>query len=147
MHIFHRIRAVLFLFLLSVGEQVMAQSSASSSGLPPDECDGVICLMEPLPGGMDKITPCGTPLGTFFLYFNKLWPWLIGSAAGLAVLMAIVGGLQVIMSGGDPGKRQEGTGRLQQALLGLLMLIFAGLILRILNPSFYKAGNVGAGCP
>ena len=102
-----------------------------------------IQLMEPV-GGCDKLTP-KPGLGTFFGYFNLLWPWLIGTAAGIAVLMALVGGLQVIMSGGDQSKRQEGLDRLKHALLGLLMLVFAGVILRVLNPSFFVSGPVGGG--
>ncbi|MBI3332067.1 hypothetical protein HYZ99_03875 [Candidatus Peregrinibacteria bacterium] len=102
-------------------------------------------LLEPVGG---KSTVNIVPgLGTFFCYFNLLWPILIGSAAGIAVLMAVVGGLQIIMSGGDQGKRQEGLDRFKNALLGLLMCAFAGLLLRTLNPSFFKAGSAGvAGC-
>ena len=102
-----------------------------------------IQLMEPI-GGCDKLTP-KPGLGTFFGYFNLLWPWLIGTAAGLSVLMALVGGLQVIMSGGDQSKKQEGLDRLKNALLGLLMLVFAGVILRVLNPAFFVSGSVGGG--
>lgn len=84
----------------------------------------------------------------FYKYFNLLWPYLIGSAAGIAVLMAVVGGLQIIMSGGDQGKRQEGIDRFKNAIMGLLMALFAGLILRTLNPSFYVSGNISTsgGC-
>ncbi|MEK7590903.1 MAG: hypothetical protein AAB489_01715 [Patescibacteria group bacterium] len=105
-----------------------------------------IRLFEPIVGGCPALT--ATPgLGTFFTYFNQLWPWLIGTSAGIALLMALVGGLQVILSGGDQSKRQEGLDRLKNAFLGLLMLAFAGLILTTLNPSFFKGGAVGApGC-
>lgn len=74
----------------------------------------------------------------FFDYFNLGWPWLIGSAAGIAVLWSLVGGMQVILSGGDPGKRQAGIDRLLWSLAGLAILALAGLILRTLNPLFYK---------
>lgn len=104
---------------------------------------GKIRLMEPI-GKCGELT--GKPgLDTFFTYFNLLWPWMIGTSAGIAVLMAIAGGIQIIMSGGDPGKRGEGVQRLMNALLGLLMLIFAGLLLNTLNPSFFVKGPVGSG--
>lgn len=107
--------------------------------------NGKIRLMERI-GKCDELT--GKPgLDTFFTYFNLLWPWMIGTSAGIAVLMAIVGGIQIIMSGGDPGKRGEGVQRLMNALLGLLMLVFAGLLLNTLNPSFFVKGSVGTpGC-
>ena len=100
-------------------------------------------LESPETNGRGTVQAC-KGLGTFFLYFNSFWPWLIGSATGIAVLMTIVGGLQVIMSGGDQGKRSEGTTRFMHALIGLLMLACAGLILRTLNPSFFTSG---AGSP
>lgn len=105
-----------------------------------------IRLFEPVTGSCLELT-AKPGLATFFTYFNQLWPWLIGTSAGIALLMALVGGLQVILSGGDQSKRQEGLDRLKNALLGLLMLAFAGLILTTLNPSFFKGGAVGApGC-
>ena len=97
-------------------------------------------LEDPIENGRGSVEAC-PGLGTFFVYFNKFWPWLIGSATGIAVLMTIVGGLQVIMSGGDQGKRSEGTTRFMHALIGLLMLACAGLILRTLNPSFFTSGS------
>ena len=104
-----------------------------------------IRLFEPIVGGCPALT--ATPgLGTFFTYFNQLWPWLIGTSAGIALLMALVGGLQVILSGGSV-EASGGLDRLKNAFLGLLMLAFAGLILTTLNPSFFKGGAVGApGC-
>ncbi len=104
---------------------------------------GKIRLMEAI-GKCGELT--GKPgLDTFFTYFNLLWPWMIGTSAGIAVLMAIAGGIQIIMSGGDPGKRGEGVQRLMNALLGLLMLVFAGLLLNTLNPSFFIKGPVSSG--
>jgi hypothetical protein len=74
----------------------------------------------------------------FFDYFNIGWPWLLGTAAGIAVFWALFGGLEVILSGGDTGKRQTGMDRLLWALAGLIIIACAGLILRTLNPLFYK---------
>ncbi|HLD71262.1 MAG TPA: hypothetical protein VI873_01450 [Candidatus Peribacteraceae bacterium] len=102
-----------------------------------------ILLMEPV-GGCSKLT-AQAGLGTFFNYFNLLWPWLIGTASGIAVMMTLVGGLQVIMSEGDQGKRQEGLDRIKNSMIGLLMLVFAGLILTTLNPSFFVTGSAGGG--
>jgi hypothetical protein len=93
-------------------------------------------LLEPI-GGVASIPTGGGPLQTFYTYFNLLWPWLIGTAAGVAVLMAVIAGLQIIMSGGDQGKRSEGVDRLRTAIIGLIVLVLAGMLLRTLNPSFY----------
>ena len=105
------------------------------------ECTRVgIKLMEPV-GRVSEVTVC-PGLETFFKYFNLLYPYLIGSGAGIAVLMAVVGGLQIIMSGGDQTGRQAGIDRFKNALLGLLMALFAGLILQTLNPTFFVPGEV-----
>ncbi|MDO8648301.1 MAG: hypothetical protein Q7R81_00795 [Candidatus Peregrinibacteria bacterium] len=92
-------------------------------------------LLEPI-GGTTMI-PALPKLDTFFAYINTLWPWLSGMAAGVAVFMAMVGGIQVMISGGDQAARQSGLDRLYWSLFGLLILVFGTFILRTLNPSFY----------
>lgn len=94
-------------------------------------------LLQPLD---DSTTELASSPGIqiFFDYFNLAWPWLVGSAAGIAVLWSLVGGIQVILSGGDAGKRQAGIDRILWALAGLVILGVSGLILRTINPLFYK---------
>ncbi|MDB4978619.1 MAG: hypothetical protein JWM56_805 [Candidatus Peribacteria bacterium] len=77
------------------------------------------------------------PLGLFEWYFNQIYPWFIGLAAGIALLYTVIGGLQIIYSGGDSGARQKGVEKLTTALFGLLMIIFSSIILQSLNPTFY----------
>lgn len=76
-------------------------------------------------------------IGVFFTYFNLAWPWVVGSAAGVAVLQALYGGVKMMLSGGDSGKREEGKSKIMWALAGLLMIGLSGLILETLNPLFY----------
>lgn len=75
-------------------------------------------------------------LGMFFAYFNDAWPWLIGVAGGIAVLQALVGGIQIMMSGSGE-KAAEGKTRLLWALAGMLLAAFSGFVLRLLNNLFY----------
>lgn len=91
------------------------------------ECVGAVCTI-----------PTSGPLGAFFNYLNLLYPWILGLASGIAILMVLVGGIQIMFSGGDPGKRGAGVERILWALGGMLLLFFSALVLRILNPSFYK---------
>lgn len=100
-----------------------------------------IKLLEPI-GNVREICVAGGPLAAFFMYFNALWPWLIGVGAGVAVLWAIIGALNIIMSGGDQTKRQEGIDYLLSALFGLGIILLAGVLLRMINPSFFVQGNV-----
>jgi hypothetical protein len=91
---------------------------------PPDD---TTTTLNPRPG-----------IDTFFEYFNLAWPWVLGSAAGIAVLQALVGGIQIMLSGSDSGARESGKSRLMWALAGLLMIGLSGMILETLNPLFYN---------
>ena len=102
-------------------------------------------LFRPKNQTMPLLQPVGTMtevegnlgFNTAFKYFNDAWPWLLGTAAGIAVLHALIGGIAMMMSGGDSGKREEGKNRLMWALAGLLMIGFSGFILRTINPLFF----------
>ena len=50
-----------------------------------------INLLQPLDGSTTSLPP-ESGLGTFFTYFNLAWPWVLGSAAGIAVLWSLIGG-------------------------------------------------------
>ena len=73
----------------------------------------------------------------FFVYFNRMWPWILGVAAGISILQAMIGGIQIMMSAGNEQK-SAGESRLMWALAGLILVALAGFILRILNPLFYR---------
>lgn len=111
--------------------------ASSSSATPFLYQDHPINLLQPLDGSPSKELPSEPGIGILFTYFNYAWPWVIGSAAGIGVLQALVGGIQIMLSGGKAGK-DEGKTRLQWALAGLLMVGLAGLILETLNPLFYN---------
>lgn len=94
---------------------------------PPDETT---------PGSGTRTIPPQQGIDIIFFYFALLWPWLIGTAAGFAVLQGVVGGVQIMYSGSPEGVG-AGKTRFQWALFGLLMVGLAGTILRIINPIFY----------
>lgn len=96
-----------------------------------------IRLLQPLNGSASTSLNPEPGIDMLYTYFNYAWPWVIGSAAGVGVLQALVGGIQIMMSGGKAGK-EEGKTRLLWALAGLLMVGLAGLILETLNPLFYN---------
>lgn len=127
-----RIGAAIGMFLTNI-PMILAQDP----GAPADAGVGGIPLLEPI-GGFDRIPDGMTGLNAFFFYFNSLYPWMIGTAAGICVLMALVGGIQMIISGGDTAARGEGLNRFLWSVAGILILVFMNLILRLLNPSFYQ---------
>jgi hypothetical protein len=94
-------------------------------------------LIEPIDPSLQTL-PNMNGIDIFFAYFNVIWPWLIGSAAGFAVLQGMVGGFMMMMSGGDSGMRGEGQAKLQWAILGMLLIAFSGFLLRVINPLFFR---------
>ena len=59
--------------------------------------------------------------------------WAMGIAGGIALILIIVAGFQIITSSGDPKKLQAGKELLTSAISGLLLLIFSAFILRIIG--------------
>lgn len=124
----------------------------------PDGC-GLSFTLQPCPAGLtckenDENDVCGgggtcvdtgslhslpalAGIDIFFVYFNTVWPWVLGVAAGIAILQAMVGGLQIMLSGGSE-QRSAGEERLKWALGGLALVALAGFLLRVLNPIFFK---------
>ena len=96
-----------------------------------------IDLLEPI-GAAASIPTDGPPFNTFLTYFNLLYPWAIGSAAGIAVAWGLWGATGIILYGADQGKRSENIKHIQTAIVGLLVLLLAGTILHTINASFFK---------
>lgn len=59
--------------------------------------------------------------------------WAIGVAGGIAFLLIIYGGFQVMTSSGDPQRLKAGQELLTAAISGLVMLIFSVFILRVIG--------------
>ncbi len=118
------------------GWRVVAFADDESPLLPKDH---PIYLLQPLDDQTQEILPVdGKPFRAFQDYFAMSWPWVIGCAAGVAVLWAIVGGMEIMLSGSDSGMRDKGKSRFINALTGLLLIGLSGMILEILNPIFFK---------
>ncbi len=72
-----------------------------------------------------------TTLPVMVKYFYE-WGITIG---GLAAFFALVmAGFQYLTSTGDPGKIKDATGKIQSALIGLVMLLASYLVLNLINP-------------
>ena len=96
-----------------------------------------IVLLEPI-GDLKEVTFGSFALSPLNSYLQVFIPWAIGLGAGLCVLMIIIGGFQIMLSGGEASKQSAGKDRILSALLGLLILVFSAMILNFLNVDFYK---------
>jgi hypothetical protein len=92
----------------------------------------------PLGGG-----PCGNeqlntaigciPINDQAAFIGFILAWAIGIAGGIAFLLIIAAGFQIITSQGDPQRMQAGKELLTSAIAGLLLLIFSVFILRLIG--------------
>ncbi len=59
------------------------------------------------------------------------------TAAGLAMLvMLIFGGIELMTSGGDPGKIKSGYGKITSALIGFFLVFLSYAIVQLLQTAF-----------
>lgn len=124
------IRLVVGIFLGMVPLAALADPPEGNLVIPKSD----LVLLQPL-GSNTSFSPM-PGIQIFFAYFNDIWPWVLGVAGGVAVLQALVGGIQIMMAG-SPEKAGEGKSRLYWALGGMLVVAFSGLILTILNNLFF----------
>lgn len=70
-------------------------------------------------------------------YAALIYKWLSGFIGIVAVLMLVVGGIQISTAGANQEGLQGGKDRIVAALLGLVLLFLASLILYTINPGFF----------
>lgn len=100
-------------------------------------------FLEPLPGinecsNQNFTSPCQDV--TLSSYLGWLYKFALAAAAFLAVLMIVIGGIQMIVGGASETARSDGKKRIEQAIWGLLLAITAWLILYSINPDLVKTG-------
>lgn len=74
-------------------------------------------------------------------YLKLMYPYAAMIIGSLSVLMVVVGSIGIVTSGGDSGKATEGKERIMYAILGLLLFLFASVILYTINPNFFQWGG------
>jgi hypothetical protein len=83
-----------------------------------------------LPTGQDGVD-------TLIKFINRYWVWIVGTALGFAILQVVVGGIQIMFSGGGD-QRAAGIERVKWAMLGVMLVMLSGFILRSINPFFFQ---------
>ncbi len=119
-------------------KQLLPSSKSSTTTPPTGPCAG-------LQGQPDFGTCTGcvsgggayTALGCIDTDPSKFIAWLlkniIGIAGGIAFLLILYGGFQVLTSGGDPEKLNNGKDIIVSAIAGVLMIVFSVLLLQIIG--------------
>ena len=134
-----------------IKKRCVVKAENDNTPLKPDE---MICAS----GGGLQIPGCGIPdknrvpdprgpgiptaigcIHTSPVEFTKdLMTFIIGISGGLAFLMMLLGAFQMLTSAGNPETLQAGRERLTSAVIGLLIVIFATLLLQIIGLDILK---------
>ena len=97
-----------------------------------------IKLLVPLPCGTTCIDTGGGPMGLIQAYVRCIYPWVVGTAAGIAVLWTILSGAALILYAGNDSKRSEAKGWFTSSLIGLFIVLFSAMIMNFINPLFFS---------
>jgi hypothetical protein len=95
------------------------------------------CVPLVAPLGTKGAIDIAPDIGTFMNYFADISGWLFEVAVGFCVLWILIGGYFIMISGSDGGKRSTGKSMITWAIIGLLIINFAGFVLRLLNDVFF----------
>lgn len=91
-----------------------------------------------LPNIPDNQLPAGTELPS---YINYLFIFGLGAITILALAQMMSGGIQYILAAGNVSQTAEAKNTIQQALLGLGLLLVSYLLLNTINPDLVNLRN------
>ena len=75
--------------------------------------------------------------------FGKFFSFGIGIAGGIAFLLILFGGFQILVSAGNPEQMAAGKELVSSAIAGLLLVIFSVFLLRIIGVDILGIPNFG----
>ncbi len=95
----------------------------------------VIPLMQPL-GSSNNISYTATnAMEPFFKYFTNSYDWMLAVAVGIATVWVLICGAAIMITG-DSGKQWKE--RIIFAIVGVIILTFFDVILKLLNAWFFQ---------
>lgn len=101
------------------------------AGTPCDGCPPVYCGIRTavgcVPVGAENINAFMLEFGNFFINIA------LGIGGGIAFLLLIYAGFQIMTSAGDPARLNSGKQLMTAAISGLLLIIFSVFLLRVLG--------------
>lgn len=123
-----------FLLILIITAGFLATIYCFAQEENPSDYGTGYYLLEPLPGvqGQRDIYV----VSSLSQYLQWLFAFTISFAAIMAVLFIVIGGIQYLIAYGDTGKVSSAKTLINNALLGLLLIICSWLILNTINPDF-----------
>lgn len=83
--------------------------------------------------GIDTAIGCVPALSDSSSLSTFILNWAIGIGGGIAFLLILFAGFQIMTSSGDPQRLKAGQELLTAAISGIIMLIFSVFILRVIG--------------
>lgn len=90
-------------------------------------CTGVSYSLEIPINGTTSVKDVGD-------YVQTVYHYLLGFAMIVAIVMVMIGGLQYLLAAGGASSTKEGKAKINNAVIGLILLFAAALILQTVNP-------------
>lgn len=82
--------------------------------------------------GIDTAIGC-IPFGSTNDFMGFVLKWAIGIGGGIAFILIIIAGFQIMTSTGNPERLKAGQQLLTSAIAGLILLVFSVFILRVIG--------------
>lgn len=97
-------------------------------------------------GSSDSSVSLGVAIGNLkevsdiSVYIAAVYNFLLIAASTVAILMIMIAGVQWAMAGGNPGTVEKAKDRIGKAVIGLILLLSAFTIARMLDPALTEFG-------
>lgn len=79
--------------------------------------------------------------------FEAIINWAVGIGGGITFIIIILAALQITTAAGDPKRVKAGQELLTAALSGLLLIVFAVVLLNLLGVKILNLGSIGFDVP
>ncbi|MFH0770456.1 MAG: hypothetical protein V1926_03710 [Candidatus Peregrinibacteria bacterium] len=93
-----------------------------------------VTILEPLNG---STTDIAIRPDSIFDYLNSGLQMFLNIAVGIVLLWFLLAGTVYVISGGNASQESTAKDHMISAMIGLLLLVFFGAILRFLNSDFF----------
>lgn len=123
--------------ILTQGLPVALAQARGHAPRPPPDFSGTTGSSFSPQGDCGSETEVDTAIGCiptdFGGLFTKFFSLGIGIAGGIAFLLILFGGFQILTSAGNPEQLAAGKELVTSAITGLLMIIFSVFLLRVIG--------------
>ncbi|MBM5789734.1 hypothetical protein FJZ23_01440 [Candidatus Parcubacteria bacterium] len=79
-----------------------------------------------------------TTVGDLGTYIQKLYQWMLGAGALIAIVMVMIGGFQYALGAAASGQLAQAKDRIKNGLIGLVLLVSVVVIVQMINPQLLK---------